>query len=201
VTDYAYDLFVSYPRRAPIGDWVNDRFVPLLEKWLGAALPHAPRIFIDRAMESGTHWPSNLAESLLRSKHMLAVWAPPYFGSGWCMSEWQSMKLREQRLGLAAGMASGLVRAIRFFDGETFPADAKAIQADDYTPFNMFPPGKARLNNARFNRFEQAVQQLSLELANRIMASPPWDPTWPTMQSPSPQFDTSLPFEKIGLGR
>jgi hypothetical protein len=196
---YAWDLFVSYPRRDPIGPWVHDRLLPLLERWLGAALPDAPRIFVDERMTSGTHWPSTLSDALLRSKHMLAVWAPPYFGSGWCMSEWQTMKAREARLGLGRAGEVGLVRVIRFFDGETFPAEARAIQADDYTAYNKFPPGRATLRSKRYIEFETKIQRLSQELAGQIARCPPWDPAWPVMRSPDPAFDTSLTFDRVAL--
>ena len=198
---YEWDLFVSYPRREPIGPWVHDRFLPLLRRWLGAALPSAPRIFVDQQMANGVHWPSTLADALLRSKHMLAILAPPYFGSGWCMSEWRTMKQREAVLGLGHGGAPGLVRVIRFFDGETFPAEVRAVQADDYTEYNKFPPGRGVLKSKRWGDFETKVQGLSLELAKRIAEPPAWDPSWPVLRSPDPEFDTSLTFNSVALSR
>ncbi len=196
---YEWDLFVSYPRRDPIGPWVHDRFLPLLRRWLGAALPATPRIFVDDQLESGTHWPSTLADALLRSKHMLAVLAPPYFGSGWCMSEWQTMREREARLGLGRAGVPGLMRVIRFFDGDSFPTEAKQVQADDYTVYNIFPPGKAALNCRRYRDFEKKIQALSQELANHIASPPAWDPGWPVLRSPEPTFDTSLTFKHVAL--
>jgi hypothetical protein len=196
---YEWDLFVSYPRRDPIGPWVHDRFLPLLQRWLGAALPAPPRVFVDDRMASGTHWLSMLANTLLRSKHMLAVLAPPYFGSGWCMSEWQTMRQREAQLGLGRAGSPGLVRGIRFFDGETFPAEARAVQTDDYTVYNMFPPGRAALNSKRYRDFETRIQALSQELANQIRNPPAWDPGWPVLRSPDPTFDTSLTFDNVAL--
>jgi hypothetical protein len=196
---YEWDLFVSYPRRDPIGPWVHDRLLPLLQRWLGAALPQVPEIFVDERMTSGTHWPSAISNALLRSKYMLAVWAPPYFASGWCMSEWQTMKEREARLGRGKAGAPGLVRVIRFFDGDTFPEEAKAIQADNYTEYNKFPPGKSTLRSRRYLEFETKIQTLSEELAKQIVESPPWDASWPIMQTPDPAFDTSLTFKSVAL--
>jgi len=196
---YVWDLFISYPRRAPIGPWVHDRFLPLLRLWLGAAMPTLPKIFVDAEIPSGSHWPSRLADALLRSKHMLAVVAPPYFGSSWCMSEWQTMKEREARLGLGHGGAPGLMRVIRFFDGDTFPAEAKAVQADDYTAYNKFPPGNGVLKSKPYREFETRVQTLCLELAARIAAPPQWDASWPVLQSPQPQYDASLSFDSVAL--
>jgi hypothetical protein len=198
---YEWDVFVSYPRRDPIGPWVHDRFLPLLQRWLNAALPALPKIFVDEQMPGGVHWPSKLADALLRSRYMVAVLAPPYFGSGWCMSEWQTMKAREHKLGLGHAGAPGLVRAIRFFDGDTFPAEVKAVQADDYTVYNSFPHGRAALTSRRYREFEKKVQALCGELASRIAAAPPWDSTWPVLRSPDPAFDSSLTFQHVALTR
>jgi hypothetical protein len=193
---YTWDVFVSYPRVAPIGPWVIDRFVPILETWLNAALPARPKIFVDQQMEVGGHWPSMLADSLRRSKVMVAIWAPPYFGSKWCMSEWHSMRAREQALG---PQAPTLVYPLRFFDGETFPAEAKAIQCEDYTSFNRFPPGKTRPRSRLWNDFEQRIQTLSLNLSTRLATAPVWDSAWPLLHSPDPQFDTSLSFDQVSF--
>ncbi|HEU4728880.1 MAG TPA: toll/interleukin-1 receptor domain-containing protein [Kofleriaceae bacterium] len=198
---YEWDVFVSYPRRDPIGPWVHDRFLPVLQRWLNAALPSVPRIFVDEQMQGGAHWPSTLADALQRSRYMVAVLAPPYFGSSWCMSEWQTMKAREEQLGLGRAGSPGLVRAIRFFDGDTFPADARAVQADDFTCYNLFPPGRTPLKTRPYREFERKVQAMCQDLATRIAAVPPWDPSWPVMRSPDPAFDTSLSFQHVALTR
>ena len=197
---YEWDLFVSYPRRAPIGLWVCDRLLPVLKLWLGAAMPVAPKIFVDQdEIPNGAHWPSHLADALLKSKYMLAVLAPPYFGSGWCISEGNSMKEREARLGLGHGGARGLMRVIRYFDGASFPPYAQSIQTDDYTAYNRFPNGKREPKSKLYNEFVAAVQTLSLDLAAQIADSPQWDPTWPVLASPDPNFSASLIFNNIAL--
>jgi hypothetical protein len=193
---YQWDIFLSYPRRDPVGPWVQDHFYPLLKRWLGAAMPQAPTIFLDKSMENGTHWPSNLAESLLRSRYMIAVWAPPYFGSRWCMAEWESMVARARLLGMGVGAATGLVHPLRYFDGESFPTAAKEIQAPDYSPYSSLPPGtRSRV----YRQFEADVKSLSLTLAQRIAAVPAWSANWPVIERPDLQSEPSITFESVGL--
>lgn len=194
--DYAWDVFLSYPRRDPVGPWVQEQFYPLLKRWLGAAMTAPPRIFIDNQMEDGTHWPSNLSDSLLRSRYMIAIWAPPYFGSAWCMAEWESMAAREELLGLGRGAATGLVHPLRYFDGESFPAKAKQLQTPDYSPYSSLPPGK---RSRLYQKFEAEVQALSLTVAARLASIPPWSANWPVIQQPSVQPQPSIPFDSVGL--
>lgn len=159
-----------------------------------------PRLFLDTDMETGTNWPSNLAESLHRSRYMIAIWAPPYFGSAWCLAEWESMKSRQKKLGLGKGNTPGLIYPIRFFDGDSFPTEARATQADqDYTRFNSFPPGKATLRSKAYQEFEARIKDLSNELVGRIKNVPPWSPVWPKIKQPAPKQAKTLPFARIGL--
>lgn len=46
--EYRYDVFVSYPRAWPVGDWVHNHLVHRLKGLLGGELPHEPRVFVDR---------------------------------------------------------------------------------------------------------------------------------------------------------
>jgi hypothetical protein len=197
--DYEWDVFVSYPRRHPVGPWVNDHLFPLLQKWLNAALQHPPRLFFDTQMEQGTHWPSTLAESLLRSRCMLAVWAPPYFGSPWCLAEWHSMLERQKLIGLGGGTAPKLIVPVRFFDGDSFPQEAREIQDEDYRPFNAFPPGKSVVRSRAYRDFESKVQALATVVAQRIHAAPPWCSDWPLLRPPPPDAPTPIAFHQVGL--
>lgn len=63
-----YDLFLSYPRRDPVGPWVQDHFFPLLSRWLGAAMAQPPVLFLDREMETGTDWPASQSELHARTR-------------------------------------------------------------------------------------------------------------------------------------
>jgi hypothetical protein len=181
---YQWDIFFSYPRRDPVGPWVQDHLFPTLEKWLKAAMTAPPRLFLDKQMEVGTRWPSNLQSSLLRSRCMVAVWAPPYFGSPWCLAEWKSMRQRELQLGLGTGAKAGLIYPIRFFDGETFPREARTTQDQDYTRFNSFPPGRATLRSRAYRDFDARLQAVASVLARWIAKAPNWRGNWPALRPP-----------------
>jgi hypothetical protein len=199
---YDWDLFISYPRRDPLGPWVQDRLFPLLDRWLGAQMRSAPRLFIDTAMEDGTDWPSHLRESLHRSKYLVAVLAPPYFGSRWCVAEWHTMRQRQAFLGLGVGQVPGLIQPIRFIDGETFPQDAKDLQDghSDYQTFNTLPPGKKTPRSKGYKEFENKVQLLCERLAKRIAETPHWRDDWPRLERPpEPPASPRLSFAKVGL--
>ena len=45
--DYEYDIFLSYSRKSPVLDWVQNHFYPELKQWLASHTPHEPRIFVD----------------------------------------------------------------------------------------------------------------------------------------------------------
>jgi hypothetical protein len=197
---YEWDIFISYPRRDPVGPWVQDHFFPLFEKWMGAAMKTQPRLFLDYQMENGTDWPSNISYSLNHSRYMVAIWAPPYFGSQWCLAEWENMRKRQEQLGLGKDNIPGLIYPIRFFDGESFPREALSTQEDqDYTRFNSFPPGKATLRSRTYQQFEARIKKLSLDLEKRIQSVPPWSPNWPKVETPAPIQAKSLPFAQVGL--
>ncbi len=200
---YKWDIFISYPRRDPIGPWVQEHFSPMLARWLGAAMPNAPQIFLDRNMETGTHWPSNLQHSLLHSRYMVAVWAPPYFGSPWCLAEWKSMLQREKLLGLGVEDKPGLVFPIRFFDGDSFPDEAKQVQGKpedhDYTGLNSFPSGKAAQRSKAYKTFEEKVKALAEVLAKRVASVPAWKAGWPCAEAPAPAEAPTLSFGQVAL--
>jgi hypothetical protein len=190
---YAYDVFLSYPRADPVGPWVQKFFHPLLNQWLASSTAHEPRIFLDQNMDAGTAWPSNLKESLRRSKCMIAIWSPQYFRSRWCLAEWQSMLAREQQLGLPNGMQQGLVYPVLFHDGDCFPEGAKNIQrALDVRDINIVTPGYERTRPYR--TLAHRVQLLASNLAQWIGNAPPWDEHWPIVEPhPTPTPPPSLP--------
>lgn len=135
---YEYEFFLSYSRKNPVGNWVRNNFHPELEQWLASFAGNAPRIFIDKDIEEGDHWPSRLENALRRSKYLVAVWSPQYFTSPWCVAEWQSMRQREALLGLGTPEAPhGLVCAVVFSDGKTFPPEAQATQRHDLSAWNL----------------------------------------------------------------
>jgi hypothetical protein len=123
---YKYDIFLSYKREPPISDWVMNHFYPELKNWLASTMPREPQIFLDQLQETGVNWPIHLRQALLKSRCLVAVWAPQYFRSSWCLAEWHSMLAREKILGLCTdGSTRGLVYPVIFQDGTHFPETAQ----------------------------------------------------------------------------
>ena len=181
---YEYDVFISYRRQSPVLDWVANHLHPLLEHWVPQFLPQPVTIFRDSALDVGAHWPSRLSAALQRSKCLVAVWSPPYFQSHWCVAEWASMEQRERDLGyFSAANPAGLALPVVFADGLHFPAAVRARQYRDLHRWNH--PYAAFRDTAKYIDFDCEVQAFAEELANAIMAAPPWQPAFPAL-TPDP---------------
>ncbi|MGH9836562.1 MAG: toll/interleukin-1 receptor domain-containing protein [Blastocatellia bacterium] len=175
---YEYDVFVSYRRKQPVMDWVNNHFYPLLDQRLPDEMPveHETKIFIDfDEIETGAAWPAKLREALRKSRCIVAVWSPEYFRSEWCMAEWRTFVEREKLLGLPADRQR-LIYPVVFADGEHFPPDAKETQYRDLKKWNL--PHLPFRNSLEFLDFDKEVQAVANELAAMIQKAPAWN-DWP----------------------
>ena len=176
---YSYDIFLSYHRRPPVGDWVRNHFYPKLSEWLAESSGTEPKIFVDWQQETGMHWPENLQAALKGSKLLVPVWSPRYFRSPWCQAELESMWLREHKLGLGTlQRPDGLVLPVVFNDGEHFSAKAKTVQHRDFRKWNFPEPSFA--TTAPYLEFIPQIQQFAAELAERIQ-HPPEFAEWPVV--------------------
>lgn len=77
VSGYEYDIFISYAREGSAQKWLLNHFLSKLKECLADEIAPKPRVYVDREMERGVHWPSSLQRALLHSKIMLQVLAPP----------------------------------------------------------------------------------------------------------------------------
>jgi len=193
--DYEYDLFLSYSRKNPVEAWVRNHFYPELVQWLDSFAVKPARVFIDRDIEEGDYWPERLEQALRHSKYLVAVWSPQYFASQWCVAEWQSMRHREARLGLALPQAPhGLVYPVVFSDGKSFPAEAQAVQRQDLSTLNY--PNIEFKQTTRYLEFVDRMKSICEGLAAWIdeRPAPAFDPDWPIVR-PMPQrpLDATLP--------
>lgn len=181
--DYEYDIFLSYTRKPPVGTWVKNHFLPLLEEWLGAFSPEEPRIYVDWQQQTGVHWPANLRRALKYSRCLVAVWSPFYFRSSWCVAEWQSMREREKLLGLGThDKPKGLVYPVVFSDGLHFPEEAKRTQYVDLSLWNI--PYEHYRNTDRYIEFTEKMQFVAQDLAKFVVLAPPWQNDWPVVEPP-----------------
>ncbi len=177
--DYTYDVFLSYRRANPVGDWVHNHFHPLLAEWLPQVMPRDPKLFIDtRSIETADDWPLKLQQALRGSRCVVAVWSANYFRSPWCVAEWRSMLKREEKLGYRTeDRTRGLVYPVVFFDGEHFPSEAKRTQSKDLRRWSN--PDLSFRNTQDFLGFTQEIKTIAGEIWEMVDQAPPWQPDWP----------------------
>jgi hypothetical protein len=172
--DYLYDVFLSYSYKPDVRDWVAKKFLPNFRDPLYNALvalsnaryPPPPvevaRVYDARQnMRPGDVWPDELRQALQRSRVLLAICSPPYFVSGWCVSEWQAFKNRGQNL----------IVPVIYDDTEDFLLDPNrigTIQHDDFREFMDTSPTAAG--------FRARVRALARVVAARVLAAPPYNP-------------------------
>jgi hypothetical protein len=192
---YDYDLFVSYTRKGPVGEWVHNHFYPRLSAWLAVYWDsdRDPQIFIDSQIETGTRWSDVLKEKLLRSRCLVAVLSPPYFRRPWCLAEWRSMWEREDLLA-RRGARPRLIFPVVFADGDSFPADARAAQLRDLSRFNVPYPQFRRTRE--YILFDREMQVVAQDLARMIGTAPEWESDWPIVEPPA-QADSGFQLPRL----
>lgn len=182
---YEYDVFLSYPRHEPALGWVHLHFFPRLQEWLTECLGRPAAIFVDtKDLETGTTWPLQIKQALLRSRILVPVLSAVYFRRPWCQAEWNSMRRRETMLGMRTPQRpSGLIFPVIFFDGESFPEDAKSIQLADFRRWNLNVPGFR--NTDSYVEFVQEVQRFAQGVHRTFDDVPVWEDGWPVVEPPA----------------
>jgi hypothetical protein len=177
--NYEYDVFISYRRIDPVRGWVHNHFFPLLKMWLQESFPprRCPIVFIDQEIETGAQWADELRYALLRSRCLVCVWSPSYFGQDWCLAEWLSMRGREIMLQKRIDSRLRLVYPVKFNDGDSFPPDAQAAQYMDLSQFNSPHPNFK--DTLPYIDFDRRMQEVARKIADMVLAAPAWEPDWP----------------------
>lgn len=194
MSDYEYDVFVSYKRTDNVREWTHNHLKPRLLRCLEDELPREPKIFVDRDMEAGTRWPDHLTRALHRSRLLLAVWSPPYFTSPWCLAEWRTFLARERVLGIG-GAGHPLVYPVRYSDGRHFPSDAQNIQQEMVFSAWRYPDPQFA-QTEKYLGFHDAVAELAQRIAQRLEDTPPWRDDWPT-EEPDPSDPGPAPLPRF----
>jgi hypothetical protein len=189
MSDYDFDVFLSYKRNELIMPWiieVEKRLTYWLTQDLGG---YEAKIFFDKkSIEPGSIWPKRLQDGLKKSRCMVGIWSPEYFRSKWCVSEWRTFQEREKILGFDSG---GLIIPLRFHDGEWFPDDAQQYQSFDISKHTSTSP--SFWETARADELDQKIREFSAKLAIKIRNAPAFCPDWPVLESePVPVPPTSL---------
>ena len=179
---YDYDIFLSYHRGPPVGDWVHNHFHQLLEQWLNeSVMGPAPRIFIDTQVRTGTEWQDELGHALLHSRFLVPVWSPSYYRARWCSWELASMRAREEALGMRTHNNRGrLIFPVLFNNG--VPPDLSGIQYRDLRRYNF--PSESFSATHEYLLFLREIQDFAKDLAADLKHAPPWQRGWPLAQPP-----------------
>jgi hypothetical protein len=178
MTDYQYDVFLSYLHEKPCGTWVIEHFLPYSQPQLGNALNRKASIFFDRTgIHSGQKWPETLKQALALSRCLVGIWTPLYFQSTWCQSECAVMLHRETQLGLGTTHnTNGLIVGVRVNDGIHFPQFAQDSQQACFEDFFCDGPGFAQ--HPLHVDFQKAIVPLSIDVARIADNAPPWSSAW-----------------------
>lgn len=196
MTDYRYDVFLSYLHEKPCGTWVIEHFLPYFQPQLGNALNRKASIFFDRTgIHSGQKWSDALKQALALSRCLVGIWTPLYFQSQWCQAECAIMRHRETQLGFATTKnPDGLIVGVKVNDGDHFPPFAKERQYSCFEDYFVDGPGFT--NHPTHVDFQRAIVPLSQDVARIVGLAPPWSSDWLTaawtddvisrLQTPSP---------------
>lgn len=174
---YKYDVFISYSRDFPFGDWVQDPFYPLFKGYLKGALWREPEIFIDNDIQSGDIWNQKLKDALAYSRCLVGIWSSNYFQSEWCKSECIVMLNRWQRINHELkDKTKGLVVPVSVHDGDSFPSYAKKVQYKDWKLFARLGDGFKKTE--RWIEFQDQISAWTEDVARAINNAPPWSEEW-----------------------
>jgi hypothetical protein len=175
---YEYDIFLSYNRKYPHGEWVNEIFYPLFKSYVDEALNKDVRIFKDaQEIQTGNDWRLKIRNALIKSKVMVSIFSPSYFRSEWCMREFSAIYYRQKSLGfLTLQNPTGLIVPIKIFDGEHFPEYANELQILNCIEFNRVGPGVKNTN--LYIDLQGKLQDWVSDVAAAFDKAPDFDSQW-----------------------
>jgi hypothetical protein len=187
MTEYTYDVFISYVRGGHVDKWVEQWFHQHLHEGLQNELDDDPTIFWDkRSLNPGDNWRVGLQNGLAASKCLVPIWTPPYFRSSWCNAEWRCFLERERETG------SRLIHPVQWHDSSRFPPEARETQLFDFREFAVV--GSAFSQTQTFIEFERRMKVFCTGLADKIRRVPPRNQSW---KPNVPELDRSQRTENI----
>lgn len=185
MSDYEFDVFLSYSRKGGSPGWVHNHFLPKLRDCLIDETGHVPRIFLDQNMATGAVWPDELARCLARSKILVSIYSPQYFRSEWCLAEWESMAARERLLGLtSAELTKGLIFPVLYSDSQNFPEFARDRMWHDMKGLDS--PDPAFQYSPDWLTFHNRMRLVASDVERLLRQAPPWQPGWPVRRPAAP---------------
>jgi hypothetical protein len=185
VTDYEFDVFLSYSRKGGSLGWVHHHFYPKLRDCLTDETGEEPKIFVDEHMGPGKRWTIDLERALGRSKLLVSIYSPQYFRSEWCLAEWKSMAAREELLGLASpDLTQGLIIPILYSDSRNFPEYGRDRMWHDMKGLDL--PDLMFQQTTDWLKFHNKMRRIAENLADLLTKVPEWRPDWPIIRPEVP---------------
>ena len=188
MNEYEYHIFFSYKRERLTLDW-HRKVVDLIKLYVRNSLnigEDGLKIFFDeKEIETGNYFEEDISQAIRTSMCMVAIWTPDYFHSNWCLSEFHSFLKRQESL------ANKLIIPASFHDGINFPAEAKAIQFEDFTDYAS--PIKAFWDTSDAVEFAKKLRNFSENIASKIRRAPEFDANFPFL---SVKNEKATPFIK-----
>jgi hypothetical protein len=185
VSGYKFDVFISYCRHGSVSKWLMNHFHQKFRECLADQMAPVPKVFLDKGMPRGVHWPSQLEKALRHSKIMLALLTPPYFESPWCLAEWENMRAREEMLGLGGpDRPQSLVYPILYSDSDNFPDYARDLSRWDFK--DLSTPEPVFQESRDWVLFHRKVTEVAQDLVVLLQQVPEWQSDWPVVEQPKP---------------
>ena len=189
---YQFDAFFSYKRDPESDDW-HERVKDKIAFWLKHELMrNEVKIFYDREdIRTGARWRARLESALKTSRCIICIWSPLYFRSKWCLSEWKTFAERGKTLNCE------LVLPASYFDGESFPPEAREIQFLDFSHYASTMPRfwdtqlAVDFENTCLRPFARAV-------ADIIRNAPVYDASFPIVEAPDQDVKLEEIIARIG---
>ncbi|RZQ63379.1 toll/interleukin-1 receptor domain-containing protein [Amycolatopsis suaedae] len=197
MSGYKYDVFISYSRQGSVQKWLLNHFHKKLEECLADQYAPAPKVYVDRSMPRGVHWPSHLQQAIRHSKIILPLLTPNYFESNWCMAELRSMQERQKALGLGTvERPQTLIHPVLYSDSDNFPDEGREYSWWDFKAYaNPEPPFQV---SPAFSDFHFKVVELAKELVELLKQVPDWRDDWPVVDPPDPYLIPPPPLPRFG---
>ena len=179
MSDYKFDIFISYPHEDDHETWVHDIFLGSFERYLTQELGRKPDLFVDeRGIRPGQSWPLRLKEALAHSRLLVPIWSVNYFLSDWCRAECLCFLHREENLGYRKSNSEGLIHPVQLYDGKRYPRIAQTIQWFECEEYNAF--NESFKKTEPYSRLREAIKKWAPNVAQAIDAAPTWRQDWLT---------------------
>ena len=195
-TSYEHDFYISYMPSQINEQWISQTFLPLFTDTLENLLPSSPRIFFDRTeILYENNFPDVLQHALLRSKVLIAIVGPAYFGRTKTLTEWLTFTRKEQQLNYSPLILPVIIRKM----DPVHPLLAKR-QYLDLSGFSLV--GEAFFKSDKYLDLQYHMQRFVDEVSKIIQLVPPFVPdirvpSFEEVQAVVKQADGPDPFTRV----